>query len=170
MPVETIRELYEYNRWANDRVMNVAVGLSDEQLDRPFDMGSGSLRKTLRHIYGAERFWYERVKGPEYGAFPRSRDVSTASALFDAACRLATARTTWLDSLDASDLDSPATYTLDNGVTHTDRLGDILLHVCNHDTHHRAQALNMLRQMGAVVPEIDYIEWIREIAEKSETV
>jgi uncharacterized damage-inducible protein DinB len=64
MPVSTICELFEYNRWANDRVMRGAAGLSDARLDQPFEMGPGSLRETLKHVYGAERIGHERMGAP----------------------------------------------------------------------------------------------------------
>ena len=35
----------------------------------------------------------------------------------------------------------------------------MLAHVATHGMHHRAQCLNMLRQLGAPLPEIDLLEW-----------
>src|SRR5690349_4289841 len=43
------------------------------------------------------------------------------------------------------------------GGQYTSPLFDILLHVANHGTHHRAQALNMLRHLDVKAPRIDYI-------------
>lgn len=51
--------------------------------------------------------------------------------------------------------------TLAAGRTHTTTLGDVLLHVCVQGVHHRAQALNMLRHLGAEVPALDYIVWLQ---------
>jgi uncharacterized damage-inducible protein DinB len=34
-----------------------------------------------------------------------------------------------------------------------------MVQVCSHGTHHRAQALNMLRRLGAPVSELDLILW-----------
>jgi uncharacterized damage-inducible protein DinB len=39
MSIATLGELYSYNRWANDRLMGVAVGLSEGELDWEFDIG-----------------------------------------------------------------------------------------------------------------------------------
>lgn len=41
-------------------------------------------------------------------------------------------------------------------------LGDILLHVCNHGTHHRAQMALLMRQNGLTPPPSDYIFLARE--------
>lgn len=159
MSINTIRELFSFNGWANDRVLNSAAGLSDELLDRPFEMGEGSLRATLRHIYGAERNWFERVKAPGWEAFPRATDLSNVKDIRDAGASLAAARAAWLEGLKAADLERECPFKFSTGEAHTSRLTDILLHVCNHGLHHRAQATNMLRHLGAVLPShgADYI-------------
>lgn len=149
MSVNTIRELFAHNCWGNGVLYAVALKLSGEQLDRPFEMGEGSLRATFRHIYGAERNWYERVQAPGSGAFPRATGLSDINELHDAGERLAEARAAWLGALTRHDLERSHTYTLSTGATYTSRLDDILLHVCNHGTHHRAQTINMLRRVGA---------------------
>ena len=115
MSIATLRERYSYNRWANDRLMGVAVGLSEGELDRAFDIGPGSLRRTLKHIYGAERIWYQRMQAPGHEAFPRSRDLGSMRELGIAAGRLADARLDWLESLDEADLDRQASYAAADG-------------------------------------------------------
>jgi uncharacterized damage-inducible protein DinB len=35
--------------------------------------------------------------------------------------------------------------------------GDLLRHVVNHSTYHRGQAATLLRQVGAVAPETDFV-------------
>ncbi len=51
--LDTIRECFNYNAWARDRLLDMAAGTSEDQLDRLFEMGCGSLRETLRHLYRA---------------------------------------------------------------------------------------------------------------------
>ncbi|MFQ5490784.1 MAG: DinB family protein [Phycisphaerae bacterium] len=41
-------------------------------------------------------------------------------------------------------------------------LGDTVMFVPGHGTHHRAQGVNMLRQLGARTPKLDYVQWLRE--------
>ncbi len=56
-----ICELYAYGDWASSRVFDASSRAPDAELDRKFEIGPGTLRKTLKHIYGAERIWCERV-------------------------------------------------------------------------------------------------------------
>ena len=72
--IELVRRYYEFSDWANERVLRLASHLCDEELDRSFEMGVGTLRKTLVHINGAERWWFANwTIGPEH-AFPKADD------------------------------------------------------------------------------------------------
>ena len=50
----TIRALFAHNDWARDALMACVGPLADDVLDRPFEMGHGSLRATLEHMLRAE--------------------------------------------------------------------------------------------------------------------
>ena len=52
---EYLQELYEYNYWANRRILNASVGLSEEQLRA--DTGLESIYAALLHIMVGERGW-----------------------------------------------------------------------------------------------------------------
>jgi uncharacterized damage-inducible protein DinB len=86
--------------------------------------------------------------------------------LWDAMHRLDEARCAWLDSLGGDDLNKVVRFVGSEGEDRSNRLGDILLHVCNHGTHHRAQVLNMLRRRGAGAGALDYTVWVREATDK----
>lgn len=67
----TLNELFAFNDWARDAVMECASDLSDAQLDNQFEMGEGSLRKTMNHLYAAEHVWldrWERKPNPQFRA------------------------------------------------------------------------------------------------------
>lgn len=154
--VGTIRECFKHNDWARDQVLALTEKLSDEQLERPFAMGPGSLRQTLRHLYGAGRFWFERWRGREQTPFPHSRDLSTVDELWAAERALADARDALLGALHDNDLGTRVAAR-GEGEGGFLPLGIVLLHICNHGIHHRAQALNMLRHLGVKVPGLDYL-------------
>src|SRR5438045_1485769 len=71
--LEMIRTMLRYSDWANGQLLRASAGLADEQLDSMFDMGLGSLRRTLKHIYDGESVWLERWQShaetpwPDYG-------------------------------------------------------------------------------------------------------
>ena len=45
--IETIQTFLRYNDWADDEVFRASEVFSDEQLDRAFEMGRGSLRTAV---------------------------------------------------------------------------------------------------------------------------
>ena len=154
MRIASLRDLFNYGAWANTCVWDTAADLNDEQLDRAFEMGEGSLRKTLAHVYGAERAWYDRCGGPNADKLPRSSEMHKLNDIQEATRRISQMRGDWLMRMNDAALDCEVTYTR-NGHGHTHPLSDILLHVCNHGIHHRAQALNMLRRLGKKVQMLD---------------
>ena len=58
MRVEDIKLYYDYNDWANNRILNAAKRVSPEQLTAPNEYGWGSLRGALVHILDAEYGWF----------------------------------------------------------------------------------------------------------------
>lgn len=157
MRVSTIREWFTYDRWANDRILAKLIDLPDEALDRKFEMGPGSLRETMRHVYGADRIWYERIGGPNSASKPLPKDINSTAQLIDAAHQLDDARSGWLAGLSEEAVRQPIDYKNMMGEPYTNKLCDILLHVCTHGIHHRAQVMAMLRQLGQPLINLDYI-------------
>ena len=149
----TLRALFGHNDWARDKLLDAVLGLADEALDDPVEMGPGSLRATLEHLCRSERWWLDRWEGsadpldaPEPGI-----SVSELQSRFRATT---TERNEFLDDRDEAE---QIACTTDTGGTLRLPLSDMMLHVCNHGFHHRAQALNMLRQVGVKGPDIDYL-------------
>jgi len=157
--VGTLQEWFAFTDWARDKLMTSAAGLDDEQLDRPFEMGEGSLRKTLNHIFAAECVWldrWERHPQPRYAA---SSEGVTMTHLWSEFRELSKRRDRFVASLADDQLGRDLTYTNRLGKTYTFPIGAMMLHVCVHGSHHRAQAMNMLRRVGAMLPKpgADYI-------------
>jgi uncharacterized damage-inducible protein DinB len=61
MTKDEIQRLYEYDRWANNRVLQAASALSAEQFTRDLGGSFRAVRDTLVHIFRAE--WIEKATG-----------------------------------------------------------------------------------------------------------
>lgn len=163
--LETIRTLLNYGDWANDRLLQTAGVLNDEQLDRPFDMGVGSLRKTLLHIYNGEYVWLQRWQGKTETKWPSEEEPVLISTLAERFRKNYADRDAFLAALMDADLARAVVYRDSKGSLFTAALGDMLMQGCVHSLHHRAQAVNMLRRVGADAPELDYMMRIRRPAQ-----
>jgi uncharacterized damage-inducible protein DinB len=154
MAVQLIRELYDYHRWANRRLFEVATGLGDA-LTR--DMGKHwsvpTVKGMFAHLYGADFIWLARWKGaspsrlPGDADFPTLPDLRTRWDAFEAEQR------TFVDSLSDMDLARPVTYKNTAGESFTVALGPLLQHVVNHATHHRSEIATMITLISGSPPD-----------------
>ena len=160
--VELIRRLHEHRRWANGRLLASAAVLGEAELRRPFQMGRGSLWATLVHLYGAEHVWLEVLLGraeavpPGPGSFESLEQLQVAWTALDRRWQR------YLDELTDARLDRPVVRVRANGARSETPARDVLMHVCTHAQYTSAQAVNMLRQLGAPVPDLQLITLSRE--------
>ena len=162
MSPEEIRQLFDYNAWANRRSLSAAEKLSHQQFTKPMGSSFSSIRDTLAHIYGAEWIWLERFQGRSPSGLPKVDEFADIETL----------RKTWLaheknllsfvGGLTQSDLDREMEYkTLRFGV-YKNPLWQSLMHLVNHGTYHRGQVTTMLRQLGAQPILLDMMHFFRE--------
>lgn len=154
----------KYSDEMNRRLLRSATQLDASALDQWFDMGMGTLRKTLAHIYAGEQVWLERWKGnrdfpwPPYETTQSPADLRTA---FEATW---VTRDAFLATVDDSQLSAEQVYRDSKGSLFRTTLFEMILQGVTHSTHHRAQAVNMIRRVGGEVVEVDFMYWRRRPA------
>lgn len=161
---ETIELLFDYNQWANERILAAAGQLTTEQYIAPVaGVSHGSMRATLVHALAAERIWRQRcLEGLSPFSLLREADLPTFAALRelwpteDAALRAGLARLS--DAALAERLD----YRTTNGTPMADTLWKLLVHVVNHGTQHRAEAAVALTAFGHSPGDVDLIIYLRQ--------
>ena len=161
IPIDTLRELFDYNYWARDRQLEACAALTEEQFLRPMGNSFSSVRDTLAHLIYAEWVWLERWLGRS----PTQADRQEVAA--ERFPTLASVRERWsvlegnmrsyLTELDEETLKRPLAYTNWKGERWTYPLWKTMFHVANHQTYHRGQITTLLRQLGMGAPEIDYL-------------
>src|SRR5262249_3638207 len=81
--LEMIRGLYEYHRWANRRLFDVAIGLGDDVTAR--DLGKSfsfpTIKAMFTHIYGADFLWFQCWKAISPARRLRDGDFPTLAAV-----------------------------------------------------------------------------------------
>ncbi len=149
--------LLAHNTWANRNLIDACAGLTTEQFNQRFEMGPGSLHDCIAHICGAQRGWADMLAGHEIRDRIETGGPYTAdqlrTLLDDTATELA-------DALAAHPLDGIASAER-GGRSYSFARGGVLTHVTTHGMHHRAQCLNMLRQLGVdPLPSSSVVEWM----------
>jgi uncharacterized damage-inducible protein DinB len=135
------RQLAAYNRWANARLNAAALALSDQAYRLHIGVFSGSLHGTLNHLLLTDRLWLTRLTGE--GEHPNRLDA----ILYEDRAELTRARIAEdnrliavVDKYDDAALANLHSYKTTSGMPQSQVLADILLHLFNHQTHHRRQA------------------------------
>lgn len=155
-----IREQYQYNRWANDRIASACAGLSSDDLHRDMRSSFPTVLGTLTHIAQAEWIWLERWNGHSPGA-PPAWSVADVPALQRHWTEVADAQRAFLSGLTSGDLQRSISYSNLKGEPFEGPLWQLLRHVVNHSTYHRGQVVTMLRQLGAAAPSTDLVLYFR---------
>src|SRR3989442_43017 len=81
MNVAEVRELFDYNAWANRRMFGALAALPEEQYQRDVKCSFGSIHGTLAHIVGAEQLWLARWRGRQPGSGLKGGDVGSLAGL-----------------------------------------------------------------------------------------
>ncbi len=148
-----------YNAWANERIYAAARKLSDA--DYRADRGAffKSVHGTLNHLLVADRIWMRRFTGE--GEAPTRLDAILFETLGDlrAAREREDARiVAYVAGLSEATLAGKFRYrTIVNPADVEQPLAPALIHLFNHQTHHRGQVHALLTGLGHDAPSLDLI-------------
>ena len=175
--VEILQRLHQHRAWVNGNLLTTAATLSAEQLRSAFQIGQGSVWKSLLHLYAAEHVWLEALLGNEGFLVPgdlpgkipgNQQGEGGITGLDDLRQKWSALELRWIGYL--AGLMPPALEEVvyrksSSGQRFGTRRGDVLLHVCTHAHYTAAQVINMLRQAGVEkLPETMLISLARHEA------
>lgn len=130
-----------YNRWANARLYEAALTLSDGDYRRDVGVFFRSMLGTLNHLLLTDRIWLKRLTGE--GEHPNRLDAiihEDRRALAAARAEEDDRIVRYVASLDNAQLYGLHRYATTSGKQFEQSRGEILSHLFNHQTHHRGQA------------------------------
>jgi len=163
MKKSEILTLFDYNQWANRRILDTAENLSEDLFTAPAELSFRSLRGTLVHVLSAEWVWRLRCQdGISPPALLSEEDFPTLPVLRADWATEERAMRSYLESLDDEDLGGIVRYqnTKDNSFESV--RWQILVHVVNHGTQFRSEAAVQLTQLGHSPGDLDLIGYIRQ--------
>jgi uncharacterized damage-inducible protein DinB len=155
MQVDEVRWLYAYDRWATRRVLDVLDGLEDAVWAAGDRVGDRSLGAVLVHHLGASQRWRHGFLGTGDEPAPEREPLPTIAELRGRWEEEWQAVDAWLDGL----TERFVAY-VHEGVP----VWQMLVHVVNHGTQHRAEAAAALTALGRSPGELDLINYAEERA------
>jgi uncharacterized damage-inducible protein DinB len=161
MMVDQILTLFDYNYWATGRVLGACEELSDDAFVAPNSLCRGSIRNTLVHVMSAEWVWRLRCQGEsptgllDDAMFPTLRHLRARWRDEEQAMH------SFLNGISDTDLSRPHEYRTTSGQPFTQPMWQILLHVINHGTQHRAEVAHALTELGHSPGDLDMSLYFR---------
>jgi len=163
MSVDQFKQFAAYNKWANARLYAAALDLSEQSYRLHIGVFFGGLHGTLNHLLLTDRLWLKRLTGE--GDHPDHLDA----ILYEGRMELARARIAEderlimvIEEYDEAALRGLHSYKTSSGMPQSQVLGDILMHLFNHQTHHRGQAHACLSILtGDEPPSLDLLVFQR---------
>ena len=112
------------------------------------------------HVHRAERIWIKRLQN-EKADFKVEGD-DTLAALQKNWPEMRYGWTEWIRVISDDALNGDIQYSDLKGNAWTQPFSTIIMHVTNHSSHHRGQAVGFIRAMGHQPPNVDLITFSRE--------
>jgi uncharacterized damage-inducible protein DinB len=144
-------KLFDY-----DLTMNLAL----IDMIRSANIGEEPLR-LMSHLLVSQQIWLSRCQFD-----PMARDAQWPDWPADSLKVIAEHNNAdwvnFLESQSPDDFDQIITYKNSKGMAFSNPLQEVLAHLVNHGTHHRAQTGIYLKQAGIQLPPTDYIFYLRQ--------
>ena len=156
---EYLARAYDYTYWANGRYLNVAAGLPTERLHQPQGQSWGSVHSVLVHMMSSETVWLKRWRGETATAHLDPAEFPTLGSLRERWSAVEGEMREFVGRQTDDRLAAPITYSNFRGETFRVPLWQMLMHVPNHETHHRGELAAMFALMNVAHPEEEVIQY-----------
>jgi len=144
--------LFKYNDWATRAAANSVKGL--EKKDE-------KLSDLLSHLVSAQKIWLNRILERQLHISPWEK--YTGQECLSQSTSITAEWINLLESFKDNDLDKRIEYINTKGEKFSNTVKDIITHVINHSTYHRAQIAQNLKALGKKPASTDYIVYQRQI-------
>lgn len=147
--MEDLLKLLEYNFWANDLFITRAKsqGHIPPQIER-----------QISHLLAAHQIWLVRINGR--GTIPSVWENIDLGSWEGINIELYNETSDLLKSISTG---KTISYKNSRGESFKNTFLEIIQHVLNHSTHHRAQVALLMRQNDILPPQSDYIFYLRDL-------
>ena len=154
-----LNDLFEHMEWADARVWETALKTPEAQ-------GDDTLTWLMLHLHGVQKAFLDAWTNEPFAFRNDYSDTTLEKELpsvrgYYPRCR------SYLESLGDAQMAAPLILPWSKWAGKFIRrpagpttLGETILQVLTHSTHHRAQVNTRLRALGAEPPTVDYIAWL----------
>ncbi|MGH1413102.1 MAG: DinB family protein [Pelagimonas sp.] len=149
---EYVREMARYNSWQNNQLIPILRGLNDEVLNQERGAYFGSILATANHILWSDQLWMSRFANVEAPAANFAKGTEMTASLQEweiQRFRTDSAINRWAKHIKSIDLTGYLNwFSVVNHREYSKPIGVCIMHMFNHQTHHRGQLHVMLTSVG----------------------
>ena len=158
MNANAFRHFYDYHFAENRKIWDAYItSLSDEQFTQDVDYSHGSVRNQIVHIMSTDDAWFSGLRGVENSQPINPADFDDRKIIRAHGDKVEQNMRDYLATLrDDMLFEKPFAEGEDKDLI----LWQVLLHVVNHGTDHRAQLLRLLNDLGVKTEYQDYIFYV----------
>ena len=160
MNANAFRHFYDYHFAENRKIWDSVTQLSHEGFTQHVDYSYGSVRDQIVHLMSCDEMWFSELRDAQpLEPLPstNSDDRDIIRAYWDTAEQ--NIRTYLAELRDDMLFTKPIKEPEEDQVLF---VWQVLLHVANHATDHRAQLLRVLHDLGVETKSQDYIFYVYE--------
>lgn len=157
------------NAWANSTLYGALRGMPEAAVQADYPSFFGSIPATLDHIHAVDLYYLDALAGGGRGRGVFDREPLTDIAELAAAQASADMTfATFCKDLTEADLVRSCAIERRGGMTH-ERVDRTILHLVQHQVHHRGQVHAMISQSGHPPPQLDdfYLDYGRAPSAKA---
>src|SRR6266487_1265847 len=157
MNANAFRHFYDYHFAENRKLWDRYITqLSDEQFTQHSDYSRGSVRDQILHLMSCDDAWFSGLRGVEIPEDLNPADFSARESIRAHWDKVEQNMRDYLAKLQDNMLFEKPLEGEDKDLM----LWQVLLHVANHGTDHRAQLLRLLNDLGVKTTSQDYIFYV----------
>ncbi|MCZ8022962.1 MAG: hypothetical protein O9302_04720 [Cyclobacteriaceae bacterium] len=142
-------KIYTYNVWANKKVINTLK--KQQVVDK-------KILTLMSHVLSALHIWLARIENRSTEPYPlwHMYDIDQLEDMAD------DIGARWLLYIERNEkFDGVLIYKNYVGLPYENKIENIMIHLVNHSTYHRAQIATLLRQAGLEPINTDFITYDR---------
>lgn len=163
MNIQDIQLIYNYNYWANGKILAAASKVTQEQFLASAEFPFGGLRGTLVHILDAEYGWRGLFEKNSFNDELNPKDFPTLLSVEERLHEEEKAMRAYLNNLRDEDMNRHLRYMADSGVERDRIHWHCLVHVVNHGTQHRSEAAAILTGFDASPGDLDFTVFLNDM-------
>ncbi len=150
------RTMAHNNAWANYRLLTACAQLSQDEFTARRTSFFPSLRATLNHVLIVDRFYVDAMEGGTLGpsAWSDPEPCATVALLHEAQADVDRRLLAVVRNLDSAGLCRIVSVHRGHRIQH-ERMDRLLLHLFQHQIHHRGQAHAMMSGTSVRPPQLD---------------